>query len=165
MKTKVCTKCGIEKPISEFTKMTRAKDGLQYHCKQCKRNYHVPWYDKLTSDDDAMSNRLRRQAEHRERNKDLYREYDAVSYAKRSQRVKAKNASRHMRKPGLHIHHWNYADEYHLDIFYLTQKEHGYIHRFLTYLPNKMVYMEKSTGIVLDTREIHNEFINDCLWK
>lgn len=35
MKTKICTKCNIEKDISEFSKHRIMKDGLQYYCKSC----------------------------------------------------------------------------------------------------------------------------------
>ena len=35
MKTKTCTKCGETKPVSEFYKHKRAKDGLASHCKVC----------------------------------------------------------------------------------------------------------------------------------
>lgn len=34
-KTKTCTKCGRELPISEFYAKTGAKDGLQTICKEC----------------------------------------------------------------------------------------------------------------------------------
>jgi len=33
--TKRCTKCGEDKPISEFYKRSASKDGLQNHCKPC----------------------------------------------------------------------------------------------------------------------------------
>jgi hypothetical protein len=35
IKTKVCSKCGQELPISEFTRKATAKDGLQCYCKKC----------------------------------------------------------------------------------------------------------------------------------
>ena len=34
-KTKVCSKCGKELPISEFYINNRTPDGLQYYCKKC----------------------------------------------------------------------------------------------------------------------------------
>ena len=34
--TKVCTKCGEEKPLTEFHKDLIACDGLQHWCKSCK---------------------------------------------------------------------------------------------------------------------------------
>ena len=42
MKTKICTKCGIEKSISEFYKNKKNKDRLQHWCKKCFYNlYHI----------------------------------------------------------------------------------------------------------------------------
>jgi hypothetical protein len=36
MKTKICTKCHIEKPLSEFHKSKQRKDGYKGECKQCR---------------------------------------------------------------------------------------------------------------------------------
>lgn len=33
--TKVCTACGKEKPLSDFGKCSREKDGHLYRCKEC----------------------------------------------------------------------------------------------------------------------------------
>ena len=35
IKTKVCSKCGRELPLSEFYKKLDSKDGLQSRCKEC----------------------------------------------------------------------------------------------------------------------------------
>ena len=37
--TKICTKCKIEKCLSEFSKHKRNKDGLQCECKRCCKEY------------------------------------------------------------------------------------------------------------------------------
>jgi hypothetical protein len=39
IKTKVCSKCHIEKPLTEFGKNKNNKDGMQNWCKKCKREY------------------------------------------------------------------------------------------------------------------------------
>lgn len=36
---KTCTKCLVSKPFTEFNKLSKAVDGLQYHCKACKLEY------------------------------------------------------------------------------------------------------------------------------
>lgn len=36
---KICTKCKIEKELSEFNKNKAAKDGLRYQCKECLKQY------------------------------------------------------------------------------------------------------------------------------
>jgi hypothetical protein len=40
MQNKVCSKCGIERDISEFTKNSQKKDGLHPSCKECYKNFY-----------------------------------------------------------------------------------------------------------------------------
>lgn len=42
--TKVCTKCGVEKPHSDFSKYKSSPDGLRYWCKECFKVSHAAWY-------------------------------------------------------------------------------------------------------------------------
>ena len=39
--TKICSKCGRELPLSEFNKCKRSKDGLQWACKECQKQYYA----------------------------------------------------------------------------------------------------------------------------
>ena len=39
VRTKTCTKCGVEKPLSEFGKHRLSKDGHAYRCKECARKH------------------------------------------------------------------------------------------------------------------------------
>lgn len=41
--TKICTKCGRELPTSMFYRSAKMKDGLQSHCKDCKRAYSAEY--------------------------------------------------------------------------------------------------------------------------
>jgi len=43
MTTKICTKCGNEKPLSEFGKHRLSKDGHAYRCKECARKHSKAW--------------------------------------------------------------------------------------------------------------------------
>lgn len=36
---KTCSKCRVDKPISEFYKDRRRADGVRYHCKACSNSY------------------------------------------------------------------------------------------------------------------------------
>lgn len=36
---KRCSKCGVQKAVSEFSRDTKRKDGLQPHCKACNKAY------------------------------------------------------------------------------------------------------------------------------
>ena len=43
---KKCTKCGIEKPLSEFHKNKAYKDGLRNQCKSCAAKYRACYYQE-----------------------------------------------------------------------------------------------------------------------
>lgn len=43
--SKVCSKCGEEKPTSEFTKRKRSKDGIAYWCKVCTRHHSTKYFE------------------------------------------------------------------------------------------------------------------------
>lgn len=42
--TKVCTKCGTEKPLTEYHCQAASRDGHRNHCKVCQRRIHDDWY-------------------------------------------------------------------------------------------------------------------------
>ena len=50
-KTKICSKCGRELPLSEFTKNKKTKDGLHYWCKSCSREYSKIRHETYKSDE------------------------------------------------------------------------------------------------------------------
>ena len=41
--SKICTKCGKDKPITEFCKAKSNKDGLNYWCKTCANAHRAEW--------------------------------------------------------------------------------------------------------------------------
>lgn len=43
---RTCNKCLVGKPISDFGKHKRGKDGLRYSCKDCNRNQAKEWAQK-----------------------------------------------------------------------------------------------------------------------
>ena len=45
MTTKTCAGCGEEKPTTDFYRLARAKDGLQYSCKVCQKGRLKATYD------------------------------------------------------------------------------------------------------------------------
>lgn len=46
---KICTKCKIEKPFTDFSKDIKRADGLQYSCKECFRAYRLENYERIIS--------------------------------------------------------------------------------------------------------------------
>lgn len=47
---KQCSKCHIVKPLSEFTKQAKNKDGLKNHCKDCHKQIMREWHEENPSD-------------------------------------------------------------------------------------------------------------------
>lgn len=41
--SKTCTKCGTEKPVSDFNKQAKSKDGYQHNCRDCHRARYKEW--------------------------------------------------------------------------------------------------------------------------
>lgn len=65
MKTKICTKCNNEKPLSDFHNDKYTKDGKTAWCKKC-RNEHLKKYN--------------------ENNKDKFKRYDKKYYEKNTEK-------------------------------------------------------------------------------
>jgi len=69
MQTKVCTKCGEEKELTEFHKKNRGKFGVRSHCKMCRNNYSRDHYRENREE------RLEYQREWRKENLEYCNEY------------------------------------------------------------------------------------------
>lgn len=76
MKNKVCTKCGIEKPIEMFCKNKNSKDGLNYHCKECSNKATRAW----------RSENKEHEKEYRKNNKELIKQNYEVWYRENRER-------------------------------------------------------------------------------
>lgn len=62
METKICIKCNINKPTSEFTICSRNKDGLYHQCKTCKnslRNYNNTNKNRIRYDVSVIEKKCR----------------------------------------------------------------------------------------------------------
>lgn len=72
---KKCTKCGLEKPLDEFVKDNRRKDGHSTICKECKRAYDRERYAKIKNNPDFHKKKLEHGAKYRAAHKDEIRKY------------------------------------------------------------------------------------------
>lgn len=100
--TKTCTQCGETKPITDYHKAYRRKDGSQaYHaaCKVCKSNYGKKWYaenrskilERYHSDPEGMAIYMK----HRyAADPEKYRAYSREYYAKNREAILAKQKAR-----------------------------------------------------------------------
>ena len=80
-KTKICTKCGIEKELSEFYRRKKSIDGLCPYCKLCIKKERSIYHQK-------NKNKIKlKNKKYRENNKEKLEEYRKKYYKKNRERI------------------------------------------------------------------------------
>lgn len=62
---------------------------------------------------------------------------------------------------GFHLHHWSYNQEDWLDVIKLEIKDHYFLHRYIIYDQERMMYRGLD-GVLLDTKNKHIEYFENC---
>jgi len=166
---KVCFKCGIEKPLTEFYAHPRMADGHVNKCKICNKKDIKGNYEENVKNPDYIT-------KERKRGRNKYRRlYVGTGKAKPKdvakwlskfpEKGKALNMSSTLKKPfdGAEKHHWSYNEEHYKDVIWLTKKHHMKAHRFIVYDLERMMYRRYDNNVLLDTKETHEAFINHCI--
>ena len=149
--TKVCNKCGIEKPMSEFRRNSNGRGigGRRAQCKDCQRVYHREYNNSFAGQ--IRSEKYRKTAKAhktwRRNNKTKAGRAAQKRYCKANpKKRKAKDAVNSAIKAGKlppvstdyctrcgaqaeHYHHWSYEPQYWLDVIPVCQSCHVTIHK------------------------------------
>lgn len=172
MKSKICFKCGVDKPLTDYYAHKKMGDGYLNKCKQCTKKDTKERSDVLLNDPEWVE---KEQARHREKYHRLgYKEIHKPSYEKKKkiissylekfpEKILAKNATSNMKSIKGNLHHWSYNDEHLKDVIDLTIKEHGKAHRFLMYDQERKMFRRSYDNELLDTKEKHIEWIEFCI--
>ena len=166
---KKCFKCNTVKPLSEFYKHPQMGDGHLNKCKVCTKNDVKQKYIENSTDHLFLEKERKRgrQKYHR-----LYvgngkvNKKSLMNYVnKYPEKKKALSLSGKLKKPfeGAEKHHWSYNLEHAKDVIWLTKKQHMKAHRFIIYDPERFMYRRYDNNVLLDTKEAHELFINDCI--
>jgi ferredoxin len=107
MDTKVCSKCGIRKPVAEFSKSSKNKDGLRYFCKSCISVCSQKYYQDH-KDDINTKTRLYRQNHRNEQSVASRKYYDTHREAK----LKSCKEYRSANREAISIKNKEYATKY-----------------------------------------------------
>ncbi len=172
MKTKVCFKCGIEKPLDLFYVHPKMRDGYLGKCKKCTKTDSDEYFKRKLEADPSFKKSEKRRA--REKWRRLYLDVRQSSESKKKtmneyklkypEKIIAHSAVTKKIKveKGFHKHHWSYAYQHHLDVIILIERDHAKIHRYLAYDQMYMMYRD-SNGNILDTKNNHIEYIKKIL--
>ena len=131
MDSKVCFKCGVEKPLVEFYKHKQMGDGHLNKCKSCTKkdagNHRKLNIEKIREYDRSRSTlqhrvELRKSTckKYREEYPDRYKAHCKVSNALRDGRlVRPERCDMCGTECNPHAHHWSYLEEHWLDVEWL----------------------------------------------
>lgn len=175
LKEKKCFKCEHILSIDCFYKHKQMSDGYLNKCIECTKNDIKKNERKLREDPDWV-------AKERKRGRDKYHRLEYVGLFKPSTEDKRNTIKRyHQKFPekalackyteifltktiGFNLHHWSYNQEDWLDVIDLPIKEHHFLHRYIIYDQERMMY-RKLDGTLLDSKNVHIEYFNECKIK
>ena len=170
--SKICFKCNLLQPLSNYYKHKRMGDGHLNKCKDCTKKDTKNRHGVLIQDAEWV---LKEQKRHREKYYRLgYKEKHKPSFESKKKYIeKYKNAypekykalmkSNRIVSVNGHNHHWSYNEEHYKDVIDLTPKDHAKAHRFIVYDQERMMYRRFDTNELLDTRQKHEDFIKYCI--
>jgi hypothetical protein len=168
MSTKVCFKCGVDKPLSEYYVHKQMGDGHLNKCKDCTKSDSKKRIDNLSSNPEWIESERKRGREKHYRlgyKSKVMPDAQKRYAAKYPEKKKARSATHLMKAltKGNHLHHWSYNEEHYKDVIELTPKQHAKAHRFIVYDQERMMYRRFDNNILLDTRDTHEDFIFECI--
>ena len=140
MKTKVCFKCGADKPLSEYYKHKEMGDGHLNKCKECTKKdvkkHREGNLEKIREYDRNRPNKIERvknMTKYNRKMRDIfpekYKAKNKVNNALRDGRIKRPDRCEFCGtecKP--HAHHWSYEEEHWLDVEWLCVVCHMQLH-------------------------------------
>lgn len=156
METKICFKCGKEKPVTDFYRHSQMADGYLNKCKECtKRDEHERYMRNIENPEYVDKERERG----REKYRRLYADLHKPSSHKENSNTRRDLAKRGIELKGWEVHHWNY--NLRRDVFILTPRQHKKAHAGLVFDADSGCFSHN--GVILDTYEKHRDYLQETI--
>lgn len=155
-KYKVCFKCGLNLPLSEFYKHPQMPDGHLNKCKECtKKDVHENYMKRIEDPKFVEKERARGRDKFNRLYKDKPREDRIGLTINKSCPKKKYERKGVMFWNDIELHHWNYDKPF--DVFLLSRRHHARLHKLITRNADETIF--KCDGVLLDTKEKHEEIV------
>lgn len=151
MKTKVCFKCGLEKPLSDFYKHSRMADGHLNKCKECTKKDSICNYNVKCKDEAWMEKERVRSREKFKRLSKNWKAIKTIDIFPKNKDVHKKAMSIGIDCKGKEFHHWNYNKPY--EVFLFSRSAHKRIHKYI-YVNYEDGYSYTKDGAKIESAEM-----------